>query len=91
MGGQPWVDSQLRYHTGPNAYLVAERGEDGSVLRWGAFLHEYSPPFDSWDDEMRSTFSASAAALWSGAGWNNVNEATGPQTGGRKPPACGLL
>ena len=59
--GSPWVDSQLRYHTGPNAYLVAERGGDGSVLRWGAFLHEYSPPFESWDDEMRSTFSASAA------------------------------
>lgn len=56
-----WVDSQLRYHTGPNAYLVAERGGDGSVLRWGTFLHKCSPPFGSWDEEMRSAFSTSAA------------------------------
>ena len=56
-----WVDSQLRYHTGLNAYLVAERGGDGSVLRWGTFLHKCSPPFGSWDEEMRSAFSTSAA------------------------------
>ena len=57
--GAPWVDSQLRYHPGGNYYLAVERAEDGSVARWGAFRHEFSPPFDSWEPETWNFFSAS--------------------------------
>ena len=56
--GAPWVDSQLRYHPGGNYYLAVERAEDGSVARWGAFQHEFSPPFDSWEPETWDAFSA---------------------------------
>ena len=56
--GAPWVDSQLRYHPGGNYYLAVERGADGSVARWGAFQHEFSPPFDSWEPETWDAFSA---------------------------------
>lgn len=56
--GAPWVDSQLRYHPGGNYYLAVERAEDGSVARWGAFQHEFSPPFDSWEPETWEAFSA---------------------------------
>ena len=56
--GAPWVDSQLRYHSGGNYYLAVERSGDGSVARWGAFQHEFSPPFDSWEPETWEAFSA---------------------------------
>ena len=56
--GAPWVDSQLRYHSGGNYYLAVERTGDGSVARWGAFQHEFSPPFDSWEPETWDAFSA---------------------------------
>ena len=56
--GAPWVDSQLRYHPGGNYYLAVERAEDGSITRWGAFQHEFSPPFDNWELETWEAFSA---------------------------------
>lgn len=57
--GAPWVDSQLRYHPGGNYYLAVERAADGSVAHWGAFQHEFSPPFDSWEPEAWEAFSNS--------------------------------
>lgn len=57
--GAPWVDSQLRYHPGGNYYLAVERAADGSVARWGAFQHEFSPPFDNWEPEAWEAFSNS--------------------------------
>ena len=57
--GGPYVDSQLRYHAFGIYYLVAERAQDGTISRWGTFLHEFSPPFDSWDSETWAIFSDS--------------------------------
>ena len=58
--GGPYVDSQLRYHPySLTQYLAVERTVDGTISRWGTFLHEFAPPFDSWDSETWAIFSDS--------------------------------
>ena len=73
--GGPFVDSQLRYHPYGIYYLVVERAQDGTISRWGSFLHSfdsYRPPFDGWPADLRAQFAASAAnALEAGGVWNH--------------------
>ena len=58
--GGPYVDSQLRYHPySLTQYLAVERAADGTISRWGTFLHEFAPPLDQWDEEVWSIFSDS--------------------------------